>query len=67
MWPNPQFSADLVKFAGETLKGKLHFRAVEFLKPSGLTVTYEIHLEASNSHLMNARPNQNKIIHSLAT
>ena len=40
---------------------------MEFPKPSGLTVTYEVHLEASNSHLMNARPNQNKIIHSLAT
>ena len=25
MWPNPQFFADLVTFAGEFLDGKLHF------------------------------------------
>ena len=25
MWPNPQFSADLVAFAEEILNGKLHF------------------------------------------
>ena len=25
MWPNPQFSADLVTFTEEILNGKLHF------------------------------------------
>ena len=25
MWPNPQFSADLVTFTEEMLSGKLHF------------------------------------------
>ena len=25
MWPNPQETADLVKFTEETLNGKLHF------------------------------------------
>ena len=25
MWSNPQFSADLVTFAGDILTGKLHF------------------------------------------
>ena len=40
---------------------------MEFPKPSGLSVTYEVHLEAGNNNLMNARPNQYKIIHSLAT
>ena len=25
MWPNPQFSANLVTFAEEILNGKLHF------------------------------------------
>ena len=25
MWPNPQKTADLVRFTGEILNGKLHF------------------------------------------
>ena len=25
MWPNPQFSADLITFTKEILKGELHF------------------------------------------
>ena len=29
MWPNPQFTADLVTFNGETLNGKLHFLCSE--------------------------------------
>ena len=29
MWPNPQFSADLVAFTEEMLNGKLHFLCSE--------------------------------------
>ena len=30
MWPNPQFSADLVKFTEEILNGKLQFLCLYF-------------------------------------
>ena len=35
MWPNPQFLADLVTFAEETLNGKLYFLCSGFNIPGG--------------------------------
>ena len=43
MWPNPQFSADLVTFTKEILNGKLHFFAVK--------VVLEVHFRAATKHL----------------
>ena len=34
MWPNPQFSADLVTFIEKSLNGKLHFLCSETVVPT---------------------------------
>ena len=40
MWPNPQFSADLVTITGEIFNGKLHFCAVPVFTRMDLKVTF---------------------------
>ena len=39
MWPNPQFSADLVTFSEEILNGKLHFLSSEYSELKGTNKT----------------------------
>ena len=47
MWPNPQFSADLVTFAEEILNGKRHF----FVFTYELQFLGEFHLQRISRYL----------------
>ena len=43
MWPNPQFSADLVTFTKEILDGKLHFLCIDCIAQNVIRLRHHSH------------------------
>ena len=64
MWPNPQFSADMVTFTEKTLNGKLHFLCSLYLDSDSREsqsvwedLTWKLHICLAKNYVCNMAGN----------